>query len=72
MKTKARVYLAKAKQCEERARKTRDAEDRNWQLVLARAYRMLAETESEETKRPPQLAVGDWEALRANSLRWRT
>jgi hypothetical protein len=57
MTTKARAYLAKAKQREERARKTRDLEDRNWQLVLARAYRMLAETESEKTKRPLQLAA---------------
>jgi len=45
MKTKAREYLAKAKQREERARKVRDPENRNWQLTLARTYRMLAEAE---------------------------
>jgi hypothetical protein len=46
MKTKGREYLAKAKQCEERARKARDSENREWQMTLARAYRMLAEAKS--------------------------
>jgi hypothetical protein len=53
--SKARGYLAKAKQCEERARKLRDLENRNWQLTLARAYRMLAEAEGERT--PPRLSA---------------
>jgi len=57
MKTKAREYLAKAKQREERARKVRDPENRNWQLTLARPYRMLAEAESEAAKQPVKLAA---------------
>jgi hypothetical protein len=51
MKTKAREYLAKAKQCEERAGKVRDVERRKWQMTLARTYRMLAEAESEVSAR---------------------
>jgi hypothetical protein len=51
MKTKAREYLAKAKQCEERARKVRDVDRREWQMTLARTYRMLAEAERETTTR---------------------
>jgi hypothetical protein len=43
MKTKKREYLARAKQCEERAKKVRDPEGREWQTTLARAYKMLAE-----------------------------
>jgi hypothetical protein len=57
MKTKSREYLAKAKRCEERARKMRHLEDRDWQLTLARAYRMLAEAESETGKQPIKLAA---------------
>jgi hypothetical protein len=53
--SKAREYLAKAKQCEERARKVRCPDSREWQLILARAYRMLAEAESELVRR--RLAV---------------
>jgi hypothetical protein len=45
--SKARGYLAKAKQCEKRAREVRFPENREWQLTLARAYRMLAKPESE-------------------------
>ena len=45
--SKARGYLAKAKQCEERARKVRGPENREWQMTLARVYRALAETESQ-------------------------
>jgi hypothetical protein len=45
--SKAREYLAKAKRCEELARKMRILKDREWQTTLARAYRMLAEAESE-------------------------
>ena len=50
MKTKAE-YLAKAKRCEERAGKERDVEQREWQVTLARTYRMLAEAEREATAR---------------------
>ena len=49
--SKARDYQAKAKQREERARKSRDPENREWQMTLARAYRMLAEAESEVAAR---------------------
>ena len=45
--SKAREYLAKAKQHEKRAKQVRDAENREWHSGLARIYRMLAETESE-------------------------
>jgi hypothetical protein len=51
MKTKAREYLAKAKQCEERVRKIRDLDRREWQVTIARVYRMLAEAEREVTAR---------------------
>ena len=47
MKTKGREYLAKAKQHEQRAKAARDPENREWQMTLAGAYRMLAEAESE-------------------------
>ena len=56
MKTKAQ-YLAKAKQCEKRASKGRRLEDKNWQLILARAYRMLAEAESKLAKQPLKRAA---------------
>jgi hypothetical protein len=45
MTPSAREYLAKAEQYEQRAKKIRNQEDREWQLCLARAYRMLAEAE---------------------------
>ncbi len=51
MASKARDYRAKAKQREERARK-RGPENREWQMILARVYRMLAEAESEVAARP--------------------
>ena len=35
----------------------RDAQDQEWQLVLARAYKMLAEAESELAKQPAKLAA---------------
>jgi hypothetical protein len=57
MKAKARDYQAKAKQCEERARKARGPENREWQLILARAYRMLAEAESEVARRRLSVAA---------------
>ena len=47
MKTKEREYLAKAKQHEQRAKEVRDPENREWHMTLARAYRMLADAESE-------------------------
>jgi hypothetical protein len=56
MKTKKPEYLAKAKQCEDRARTARDPDNRDWQMVLARAYRMLAQAASEE-RRPQQQAA---------------
>jgi hypothetical protein len=43
--------LAKAKQCEARAKKVRDLERREWNTILARACRMLAEAESEVVAR---------------------
>jgi hypothetical protein len=51
MATKAREFLAKAKQCEARATKVRDVERREWQMTLARTYRMLAEAEGQSTAR---------------------
>jgi hypothetical protein len=47
MKPRELKYLAKAKGCEERATKMRRPEDREWQLILARAYRVLVESEVE-------------------------
>jgi hypothetical protein len=44
---KSRDYLVNAKKCEKRATKMHRLEDREWQLVLARAYRVLAESEME-------------------------
>jgi hypothetical protein len=41
--TKAKEYLTKAKQYEQHAKTMRNQEDHDWQLCLARAYRMLAE-----------------------------
>jgi hypothetical protein len=55
--SKARGFLAKAKQCEERANKVREPQEREWQIILARAYRMLAEAESEVIKQRPKLAA---------------
>jgi hypothetical protein len=46
MTPKAREYLAKAKQYEQHAKAMRNQEDREWQLCLARAYRLLAEAEA--------------------------
>jgi hypothetical protein len=47
MRSKAREYQAKAAQYEERARKMRSPKDREWHMICARAYRVLAEMESE-------------------------
>jgi hypothetical protein len=49
--SKAREYQAKAKQCDERAKKTRNPENREWRMTLARVYRMLAEAEGEVATR---------------------
>jgi hypothetical protein len=53
MTPKAREYQAKAEQCEQRAKTTRNQEDREWQLCLARAYRMLAKAEATRSMRRP-------------------
>lgn len=53
MTLQARAYLAKSQQYEQRAKKIRDQEDREWHLCLARAYRMLAEAEVERSKLEP-------------------
>jgi hypothetical protein len=54
--SKARTYLAKAMQCG-----TAGAEgpllSREWQLILARAYRMLAEAEGELASRRLSVAA---------------
>jgi hypothetical protein len=55
--SKARGHLANAKQYEERARKVRCPDCREWQMILARAYRMLAEAESEVTARRLSVAA---------------
>ena len=55
--SKARGYLAKSKQCEERAQKVRCPDSREWQLILARAYRMLAEAEVELATRRSAVAT---------------
>jgi hypothetical protein len=57
MIAKVRKYLAKAAQCEERARKTHSPKDREWQMVLAHAYRMLAEMEGEAAARRQKTAA---------------
>jgi hypothetical protein len=57
MKTKKPEYLAKAKQCEELARTARDPQNREWQMILARTYRMLAQAASEDLRRPQQVAA---------------
>jgi hypothetical protein len=46
MTPKAREYQGKAEQCEQRAKTMRNREDREWQLCLARAYRILAAAEA--------------------------
>jgi hypothetical protein len=57
MTAKARDYLARATQCEERARKTHSPKDREWQMVLASAYRVLAEMEGEAAARGQKKAA---------------
>ena len=62
MKTKELEYLAKEKRCEGRAAYTHRPEGREWQLVLARAYRMLSESEVEvaaqRKRQEPHLNLG--------------
>jgi hypothetical protein len=53
MTTKARGYLAKAQHFEQCAKRSCNQEDREWQLCLARAYRMLAETEVKRSELEP-------------------
>jgi hypothetical protein len=55
--SKAREYLAKAKQHEKRAKQVRDAENREWHSGLARIYRMLAETEGEAVRQRLKMAA---------------
>jgi hypothetical protein len=57
MKTKAWEYLAKAQQYQQRAKKMRNQEEREWHLCTARAYRMLAEMESGGGARGPMAAA---------------
>jgi hypothetical protein len=57
MTAKARVFQAKAACCEKWAKKARNPSDREWQLVLARAYRKLAEMETEAAGRRLSLAA---------------
>ena len=52
MKAKAKEY-----RCDEQAKRERNSEKREWQAILARAYRMLAEAESETAKQPLKLAA---------------
>jgi hypothetical protein len=47
MASKINEYRASAVRCEQRAKKTRNQADREWQMILARAYLMLAEAEAE-------------------------
>lgn len=53
MTPKAREYQAKAQQCEQRSKKMRNQGDREWQLCLARAYRLLADAEVERSMLRP-------------------
>jgi hypothetical protein len=56
MTTKERSYQTKAKRCEERAKTLRAVDKREWQLTLARAYRMLAIAEGDAASRRTDLA----------------
>jgi hypothetical protein len=47
--SKTDEYRAGAVRCEQRAKKTRNQADREWQMTLARAYRMLAEAEAQRS-----------------------
>jgi hypothetical protein len=47
--SKINEYRASAVKCEQRAKKTCNLADREWQMILARAYLMLAEAEAERS-----------------------
>ena len=47
--SKINEYRAGAVRCEQRAKKMRNQADREWQTILARAYRILAEAEAERS-----------------------
>ena len=51
MTTKERSFQAKAKCCDELAKKARTTDKREWQTTLARAYRMLALAEGDAAAR---------------------
>ena len=41
----------RSERCKRRAKKTRDANSREWEMVLARAFQVLAEAEMETAAR---------------------
>jgi hypothetical protein len=49
MVSKIKEYRAGAERSEQRAKKMRNQDDREWRPCLARAYRILAEVESERS-----------------------
>jgi hypothetical protein len=49
MTSKIDQYRAGAVRCEMRAKKMRNRPDSEWQMILARAYLMLAEAEAERS-----------------------
>jgi hypothetical protein len=51
MASKLNEYRASAARWELRAKKTRNQEDREWQMILARTYQVLAEVEAEAKRR---------------------
>jgi len=51
MTIKAREYRTRADQYDRQARKTRDSENRKWQMLLARVYRALALAEGDAAAR---------------------
>jgi hypothetical protein len=57
MTMKAREYRTRATHCETRARKARNPKDREWQMVLASAYKVLAEMEGEAAGKSQQTAA---------------
>jgi hypothetical protein len=50
MASKVDEYRTGAARCEQQAKKVRDPGEREWKMCLARAYRMLAEIETERRK----------------------
>jgi hypothetical protein len=58
MASKVEEYPAGAARCEEQAKKERDPGEREWQMCLARAYRLLARVETERRKVAPLTEVG--------------